>query len=310
VPLKNGTYINANFAFNEEYIQTQTPIPETIAHFWQMVDEYGVKTIVMLNEPHEYRVMPYWPEFNKHLSLSELTFQLKNVEEVVVPRQKMGKIPAIIVRREIKMLKGEKEHFVTHFHYTNWKDNQAPDQNGMLKLIELVDKAQGTSKAPIVVHCSAGIGRTGVFTLIHRMTKEMKKEGYPNSLSLALTRMRSPLTGRSPYMVASQQQYLFCYKFLDALYTHKIPASDKPKTLKGRITNILTHFQAGNQIQALALFAKVPQEIRNEVYKGMYEKLGSPPDTPLNHGENCFHDLRVDVGMKIPLIENLRDQTL
>jgi len=316
VTLNDGSYINANFAFDKRYILSQCP-SETPGRFWQMVHEKEVKSIVMLNELHEYRIYPYWPEhFNKPLPYGDFSVTLTDYTETFVPAQKMGRPdPLLATRTFIVEKNGAKPREVVHFHYSNWQDGQAPDKNGISTLIKKVNLIQGKAQVPIVVHCSAGIGRTGCFTLLHKGMKNME-QGKKIDLFILLKYLRSPETGRSPYMVGTHQQYLFCHKFFNEIYkTSQSPLSikrqlsnkviQKPLDFQDRLKKIIFFFEQGQQEAALELFSNIPQAIRYLAYKSMYEKIGSPNNVPFNHGELCFQDVKYDCEQKISVIKEM-----
>jgi len=104
---------------------------------------------------------------------------------------------------------------VSHFQYLGWPDQGLPpNTDGFRKLIDMVDP-ENSNNSPIVVHCSAGIGRTGTFCLVHctvtklRLLLSASLKGNFN-VKESLLRMREERAG----MVQTKEQYVFVYMSL------------------------------------------------------------------------------------------------
>lgn len=104
----------------------------------------------------------------------------------------------------------DKERLITHYWYRNWPDDTAPTQSQtILTLIETVEKYKifSESNSPILVHCSAGVGRTGVFiTLYHLMQRSKYQDPKINFFDFV-----AYLHWQRPYVVGVPSQYRFCY---------------------------------------------------------------------------------------------------
>jgi netrin-G3 ligand len=243
--VEGSDYINANFIDGEwkgterAYIATQGPLMHTRSDFWRMVWENNCKTIVMLGKEREndrIKVDRYWPEPGPDgvLIFGPLTVRGLGKEEV-------GR--GITVRRiELVNTSLNETRSITHYQYEGWPDHGVPTSAKPIRhLIHLIEKEKGTNffvcdegsdllsdedtcsdsssseqtTSPVVVHCSAGVGRTGTFCTIHmllvRLHNEMRK-GSIARLNLYNTVLK--LRRQRPGMVQQQEQYIFCYEAL------------------------------------------------------------------------------------------------
>ncbi|XP_006876219.1 PREDICTED: tyrosine-protein phosphatase non-receptor type 20-like [Chrysochloris asiatica] len=163
VPLgKNKDYINASYIkivnSGEEYfyIATQGPLPGTISDFWQMVLENQANVIAMMSREVEDGIVKchrYWPRsLKKPLDLKYFRIFLENYQ-----------IFQDFIIRILKVVEKTTGtvHFVKQLQFTNWPDHGTPaSTDNFIKFVRLARKSH--QRGPIVVHCSAGIGRTGV----------------------------------------------------------------------------------------------------------------------------------------------------
>uniref|UniRef100_A0A0K0DG02 Protein-tyrosine phosphatase n=1 Tax=Angiostrongylus cantonensis TaxID=6313 RepID=A0A0K0DG02_ANGCA len=155
------SYIHANYVATplspKRFICTQAPLPNTCADFWYMVVQEKSDAIIMLCnfiEQGSKKSAEYVPlSFDTSpMAFGDVTIQFPFNTRVNVD----------IGRLEVK-IKGEQSHHCTHYHWKDWPDRGVPEAD--LAPIYLLTKVQST-QTPIVVHCSAGIGRTGSIVLI------------------------------------------------------------------------------------------------------------------------------------------------
>ncbi|MEJ1276665.1 protein tyrosine phosphatase non-receptor type 20 [Cricetulus griseus] len=167
VPLgKNKDYINASYIriVNHEqeyfYIATQGPLPETIEDFWQMVMENNCNVIAMITREIEGGVIKchsYWP-----ISLKE-PLELKHIR-ILLENFQITRYFIIRILQIVKKSTGM-SHCVKHLQFTRWPDHGTPaSADFFIKYVRYVRKNHATG--PLVVHCSAGVGRTGVFICV------------------------------------------------------------------------------------------------------------------------------------------------
>ncbi|CAM4938506.1 unnamed protein product [Rotaria socialis] len=182
-------YINANeihgLGSKNRYIACQGPLANTCEDFWDMVIQYGVNKIVMLtkleeqnpNEPEQTisKCYRYFPEKNKDkLTFNRLSVQVLNIES----KADMNLEIRLLLIKDV--LDGTKEYRVFHYYFTGWPDFSTIQPRDLLQLIEFinnhgeitviqVEKSNKKSLNPIVVHCSAGVGRTGTYIAVDIM---------------------------------------------------------------------------------------------------------------------------------------------
>lgn len=157
------------------YIATQGPIVNTVSDFWRMVWQERSPIIVMITNIEEMneKCTEYWPE-------EQITYE---GIEIIVNQV----IQADDYRlRLITLKKGEEVRNLKHYWYTSWPDQKTPDQAPpLLQLVLEVEEAMQSAEeknAPVIVHCSAGIGRTGCFIATSVCCKQLKSEGIVDIL--------------------------------------------------------------------------------------------------------------------------------
>ncbi|KAL7861389.1 hypothetical protein SRHO_G00128300 [Serrasalmus rhombeus] len=199
-------YINASFIDGyrqkDYFIATQGPLAHTVQDFWRMVWEWKCHSIVILTELKEReqeKCVPYWPaegsasfgEYSVELKRDTLceTFSLRDLLLTSLPEKQ--------------------SRLVRHFHFHGWPEVGIPsDGKGMIDLIAAVQRQQQQSgNHPIVVHCSAGAGRTGTFIALSNILERVKAEGL-----LDVFQTVKSLRNQRPHMVQTVEQYDFCYK--------------------------------------------------------------------------------------------------
>ncbi|XP_077734775.1 tyrosine-protein phosphatase non-receptor type 20 isoform X4 [Canis aureus] len=208
VPLgENKDYINASYIrivnSGEEYfyIASQGPLPSTIDDFWQMVLENNSNVIVMITREIEGGVIKchhYWPiSMRKPLELKNYRVFLENYQ-----------ILQYFIIRILQVVRKSTgtSHFVKHVQFTNWPDHGTPASvDGFIKYVRFVRKSHLTG--PILVHCSAGVGRTGVFLCVDVVFCAIEKN-FPFNIRNIVAQMREQRYG----MIQTKEQYFFCYK--------------------------------------------------------------------------------------------------
>ncbi|XP_060732492.1 receptor-type tyrosine-protein phosphatase C isoform X7 [Tachysurus vachellii] len=171
-------YINASFieGYKEtnKYIAAQGPKEETIGDFWTMIWEQKTSIIVMVTrceEGNKNKCAQYWPSMERETEIfDDLVVKIKGEE----------KCPDYIIRHLTLMNRKEKsaEREVTHIQFTSWPDHGVPSDPGLLlKLRRRVNSFKNFFSGPIVIHCSAGVGRTGTYICIDAMIESLEAEG-------------------------------------------------------------------------------------------------------------------------------------
>ncbi|XP_049328604.1 protein tyrosine phosphatase receptor type Db isoform X4 [Astyanax mexicanus] len=200
-------YINANFidGYRRQgaYIATQGPMPETISDFWRMVWEQHTANIIMitkLEEKSRNKCDQYWP------SRGTETYGLMQVSVLDTVE-----LATYCVRTFALFKSGCSERReVRQFQFTAWPDHGVPEHpTPFLAFLRRVKACNPPDAGPIVVHCSAGVGRTGCFIVIDGMLERVKQEKTIDVYG-HVTLMRS----QRNYMVQTEEQYVFIYDAL------------------------------------------------------------------------------------------------
>ncbi|XP_075632123.1 tyrosine-protein phosphatase non-receptor type 7 isoform X2 [Balearica regulorum gibbericeps] len=211
---EEDSYINANYITGyagqpREYIATQGPMLNTVTDFWEMVWQEKVPLIVMITKLQERKekCVHYWPE--KEGTYGPFSICVQGVSECV----------EYVVRDLSIQLEGECRQ-VKHILFPSWPDQQTPES--AKPLLHLVSKVEETLQAaaspgPIVVHCSAGVGRTGCFIATRIGCQELKDKGEVDILGI-VCRLRMDRGG----MIQTSEQYQFLHHTL-ALYASQLP---------------------------------------------------------------------------------------
>ncbi|KAM6937933.1 receptor-type tyrosine-protein phosphatase beta [Xenentodon cancila] len=213
-------YINASYIpgnnFRREYIATQGPLPGTKDDFWKMVWEQNVHNVVMVTqcvEKGRVKCDHYWPLDQDPLYYGDLIVQM--LSESVLPEWTI---------REFRICSEEQLSFsrlVRQFHYTVWPDHGVPETtHSLIQFVrtvrDYVNRTPGSG--PTVVHCSAGVGRTGTFIVLDRVLQQLDSRDlvdiYGAVFDLRLHRS---------HMVQTERQYLYLHQCVrDVLRAQKL----------------------------------------------------------------------------------------
>ncbi|CAI2301196.1 unnamed protein product [Caenorhabditis sp. 36 PRJEB53466] len=228
VPPAPTSYIHANFVGcpmlpDRRFICTQGPLDQTVDEFWFMILQEKVEQIVMLCktiETGKYKCAQYWPAKagEKLVTSSKIT-----IENLSGPSP-MDRDPEITIS-QLTVTFQDRTHSVRHLHWTDWPDRGVPPCK--LTSLELLSAVRG-SKVPIVVHCSAGIGRTGTIVAIEYILERIA-EGKQLEVMPELVKQ---LRDQRAYSIQNDLQYL---------YIHRVMLNYFLEKYKEKYAAILTH---------------------------------------------------------------------
>eukprot|EP00118_Oscarella_pearsei_P015500 m.140176 g.140176 ORF g.140176 m.140176 type:complete len:960 (+) comp38296_c0_seq1:140-3019(+) len=206
-------YINANFVRGvadnpKAYIATQGPMESTTNDFWRMVWEQNCGIILMatgLEEREVPKCARYWPDEQRTV---ETYGEIEVAIQKQVKKDDYTTTHLLIVHNE-----KQQSRVVIHHWFTAWPDFGVPeDVSQVINYLEDIREDLKEVKGPVIVHCSAGIGRSGCLLAIHMGMREMEKGGRCDILQTVST-IRHDRGGS----VQTKDQYILIYM---ALYTY------------------------------------------------------------------------------------------
>uniref|UniRef100_A0A8D3DEI6 protein-tyrosine-phosphatase n=1 Tax=Scophthalmus maximus TaxID=52904 RepID=A0A8D3DEI6_SCOMX len=197
----SSDYINANYIDVSGNASNATigPVHETVYDFWRMVWQEQSACIVMVTnlvEVGRVKCYKYWPDDAEVYGDFKVTFvEVEPLAEYVVRT-------FTLERRGFNEVREVKQ-----FHFTGWPDHGVPyHATGLLSFIRRVKISNPPSAGPIVVHCSAGAGRTGCFIVIDIMLDMAEREGVVDIYNCV-----KALRSRRINMVQTEEQYIFIH---------------------------------------------------------------------------------------------------
>nr|XP_056705104.1 receptor-type tyrosine-protein phosphatase delta isoform X11 [Euleptes europaea]XP_056722659.1 receptor-type tyrosine-protein phosphatase delta isoform X12 [Euleptes europaea] len=205
--VEGSDYVNASFidGYRQQkaYIATQGPLAETTEDFWRMLWEHNSTIVVMLTKLREMgreKCHQYWPA---ERSARYQYFVVDPMAEYNMPQY---------ILREFKVTDARdgQSRTVRQFQFTDWPEQGVPKSGeGFIDFIGQVHKTkeQFGQDGPISVHCSAGVGRTGVFITLSIVLERMRYEGVVDIFQTV-----KMLRTQRPAMVQTEDQYQFCYR--------------------------------------------------------------------------------------------------
>uniref|UniRef100_A0A6Q2YRI6 Protein-tyrosine-phosphatase n=1 Tax=Esox lucius TaxID=8010 RepID=A0A6Q2YRI6_ESOLU len=212
---EGSDYINANYipgyTSPKEYIATQGPLPETRNDFWNMVLQQKSHIIVMLTQCNERRRVKcdhYWPFTDEPVAYGEISVEMLSESES----------PEWTIRN-FRLGYADVSQDVLHLNYTSWPDHGVPTVNAIesiLQFVHIVRQQANRTKEPIVVHCSAGVGRTGTFIALDRLMQHIREHEFIDILGM-VSEMRSHRLS----MVQTEEQYVFIHQCVLLMWKKK-----------------------------------------------------------------------------------------
>ncbi|XP_061744736.1 protein tyrosine phosphatase receptor type Fa isoform X4 [Nerophis ophidion] len=205
--VEGSDYVNASFVdgyrLQKAYMATQGPLAETTEDFWRMLWEHNSTIVVMLTKLREMgreKCHQYWPA---ERSARYQYFVVDPMAEYNMPQY---------ILREFKVTDARdgQSRTIRQFQFTDWPEQGVPKTGeGFIDFIGQVHKTkeQFGQDGPITVHCSAGVGRSGVFVTLSIVLERMRYEGVVDVFQTVKT-----LRTQRPAMVQTEDQYQLCYR--------------------------------------------------------------------------------------------------
>ncbi|XP_078584029.1 receptor-type tyrosine-protein phosphatase eta-like isoform X5 [Branchiostoma floridae x Branchiostoma japonicum] len=204
--VEGSDYINAcympGYSSKREFIASQGPLPGTKDDFWRMVWEQNTSIIVMVTqcvEKGRVKCDHYWPYDNEPVYYGDIIVHM--VSESVLPEWTV---------RNFTLQHGNETRNVRHLNFTVWPDHGVPDST--ISLLKFVRTVRGLvpqdNKNPVIVHCSAGVGRTGTFIALDRLLQDIE-DGHD---SVDIFGIVSEMRKHRVFMVQTEAQYIFIHQ--------------------------------------------------------------------------------------------------
>ncbi|XP_063178935.1 phosphatidylinositol phosphatase PTPRQ isoform X1 [Chroicocephalus ridibundus] len=212
--IPGSDYINASYVSGylcpNEFIATQGPLPGTVGDFWRMVWETRAKTLVMLTQCFEkgrIRCHQYWPEDNKPVTVFGDIVITKLMEDIQIDW----------TIRDLKIERHGDCMMVRQCNFTSWPEHGVPETTApIIHFVKLIRASRAHDNTPMVVHCSAGVGRTGVYIALDHLTQHINDHDFVDIYGLV-----AELRSERMCMVQNLAQYIFLHQCVLDLLTSR-----------------------------------------------------------------------------------------
>jgi cadherin 5 type 2 (VE-cadherin) len=203
---EGSDYINANFVpgFNSprEFIVTQGPLHSTRDDFWRSCWETNSRAIVMLTrcvEKGREKCDHYWPYDTQPVFYGDIQVTILN--ESHFPDWNVS---------EFRMMRGDTVRTIRHFHFTTWPDFGVPEPpQTLVRFVRAFRERVTPEQRPVVVHCSAGVGRSGTFIALDRILQSIRKYDVVDIFGIVYEMRKERV-----WMVQTEQQYICIHQCL------------------------------------------------------------------------------------------------
>ncbi|XP_029928892.1 tyrosine-protein phosphatase non-receptor type 6 isoform X2 [Myripristis murdjan] len=208
-------YINANYVQNtiseagdqKVYIATQGCLATTVNDFWQMVWQENTRVIVMTTrevEKGRNKCVPYWPDEDSSKEVGPYVVTSKSERDASDYKVRILEIAPLNESKSSRV--------IWHYQYLSWPDHGVPQEpGGVLSFLTQVNSKQAEFRdvGPMIIHCSAGIGRTGTFVVIDMILETIDAQGLECDIDIqkCIQMVREQRSG----MVQTEAQYKFIY---------------------------------------------------------------------------------------------------
>lgn len=208
----NASHIKSSLS-GKEYIASQAPTPSTFNDFWRVVWEQEVRFIVMLtaeSEGGQIKCHRYWSDGD--YGPFKLWESRRNLPEP--PRQ--------VEVRALNISNGKSSRTVIHLHYLDWPDFGTIEPAQLLSFVQFSSSMQSTqgwgdslisaARSPVLVHCSAGCGRTGTYCTIDSVISTIAQGLYDKTEEDLIARTVEDFRAQRLSMVQTLRQFVLCYE--------------------------------------------------------------------------------------------------
>ncbi|XP_022082477.1 uncharacterized protein LOC110974871 isoform X2 [Acanthaster planci] len=235
--VEGSDYINANYIMGVNgknvYVAAQGPLPHTVNDFWRLLWETGVEVVIMACNEYEsgkHKCEKYWADENE-------TKQFGNVTVSLITQLRVT--PDFMIRT-LKASNQEEERVLNQFHYTAWPDHGVPKSvKPIMDMIQLFREYLPSEESVVVMHCSAGCGRTGTMICIDYVRALLKagKVGADFCLYDIIMEMRK----QRPAFVQTRDQYELVHRAVAWLFRKELGLAPNPHDFDHLYENVKLH---------------------------------------------------------------------
>ncbi|XP_051282486.1 tyrosine-protein phosphatase non-receptor type 11b isoform X1 [Dicentrarchus labrax] len=292
-------YINANYirSMHEEgrhvdegkvFIATQGCLQNTVIDFWKMVYQENTHVIVMTTKEVERgrnKCVRYWPDLHGTKEFGKVL--VRNVDERPAQDYILRKLEVTRLDRK------EPLRYIWHYQYLSWPDHGVPNEpGGVLWFLEEVNRTQSTipDTGPIVVHCSAGIGRTGTIIVIDILIDIINRQGLDCDIDIPKTiqRVRQQRSG----MVQTEAQYKFIYmavqQYIDTAQK-RLEEEQRNKMKEREYSNIKYPQMTNSRSKPSMASSRSSSVMTNDDSSSVYENINfKSPQTSFSSNTRSF----------------------
>ncbi|XP_030754681.1 tyrosine-protein phosphatase 10D-like [Sitophilus oryzae] len=192
-----------------EFLVTQGPLHSTRDDFWRMVWESNSRAAIMLAgcvEKGREKCDHYWPYDTMPVYYGDISVQILN--ETRYPDWNIS---------EFMVCRGDQQRVVRHFHFSTWPDFGVPSPpHTLVRFVRAFRERVPPDQRPIVVHCSAGVGRSGTFICLDRIVQQIQTSDYVDIFGIVYAMRKERV-----WMVQTEQQYICIHQCLLAVLEGK-----------------------------------------------------------------------------------------
>ncbi|XP_072026196.1 uncharacterized protein [Amphiura filiformis] len=212
-------YINAStvkgYSGKNTYVAAQAPLPQTVMDFWRMIWDVNATIIVMSCNEYEmgkHKCERYWVDEG----------EIKDFNDIKVSMISQRRVQPDFLIRTLKVKRGsEEERVINQFHYTAWPDHGVPNSVlPIIDMVKLVREYQPHDDVPLLIHCSAGCGRTGTICVIDFVFNQLKQEAIGADFSLY--ELVQEMRRQRPAMVQTRDQYELVHRAVAAMFNKQL----------------------------------------------------------------------------------------
>ncbi|KAM6924438.1 tyrosine-protein phosphatase non-receptor type 18 [Xenentodon cancila] len=269
----NSDYINASFIKGASeargYVACQGPLSSTLTDFWRMIWQLHIKVIVMACREVEMgkrKCECYWAA--AHQSAAFGPFTVSNQEE--------SRANADVVIRSLSVSFQQESRSLVHYQFLSWPDHDVPCETlGVLDLLERARSSRGADTSPLLIHCSAGCGRTGVICAldyIHDLLVTKQITADLNILKVVLD-----LRLQRPSAVQTKEQYQFIFTAVISMLERLLQAPNRP--IYSHLPEVKTKENRTTTTRSTSINRSSQQVNMNDTY-AVVNKSKQPPPGP------------------------------